>query len=307
MIDVAPEVADALRHGAPVVALETALVTHGLPEPVNVEVALRMEALVREEGAVPATIGIVAGTPRVGLSEGELRHLGRPGVARKASIRDLSVVVAGGGDGGTTVSATIRIAHAAGIGVMATGGIGGVHRGHPFDVSADLAELARTPVVVTCAGAKSILDLPLTLEWLETWGVTVLGYRTDTFPAFYSRSSGLPVDARAESPEEVAAVARAQRMLGLPSGMVVGVPIPEEHAIAVEEIEGAITETLAEAERAGVAGSAVTPFLLQRVGALTAGRATRANVALLERSAQVAGEVAVALAASESGPPPAGS
>jgi pseudouridine-5'-phosphate glycosidase len=266
-----------------------------------------MEALVRKEGAVPATIGIVAGTPRVGLSERELRQLGRPGVARKASIRDLPVVVAGGGDGGTTVSATIRIAHAAGIGVMATGGIGGVHRGHPFDVSADLAEIARTPVVVTCAGAKAILDLPLTLEWLETWGVTVLGYRTDTFPAFYSRSSGLPVDARVESPEEVAAVARAQWALGLPGGMVLGVPIPEEHAIAVEEIEAAVDETLAEAERAGVAGSAVTPFLLQRVGVLTEGRATRANVALLERSAQVAGEIAVALAASGGRPPPAGS
>ena len=293
---VSSEIAAAVRDGAPVVALETALVTHGLPEPLNVDVALRMEAAVRAAGALPATIGIVAGSARVGLSGDELRRLGRSGAARKVSIRDLPVAVAQGEDGGTTVSATIRLAHAAGIGVMATGGIGGVHRGHPHDVSADLAELARTPLVVTCAGAKAILDLALTLEWLETRGVTVVGYGTDTFPAFYSRSSGLPVDANADGPEEVCRIARAQRALGFSSALVVGVPVPEADEVPAEEIEGAIVAALADAERRGVTGAAVTPFLLREVGALTDGRATRANVVLLERSAHVAGKIAVALA-----------
>lgn len=295
MIAVSPEVAAAVRDGAPVVALETALVTHGLPDPLNVDVALRMEAAVRTAGALPATIGIVGGTPRVGLSADELRRLGRPGTARKVSIRDLPVAVAQGEDGGTTVSATIRLAHAAGIGVMATGGIGGVHRGHPHDVSADLAELARTPVVVTCAGAKAVLDLPLTLEWLETRGVTVVGYGTDTFPAFYSRSSGLAVDARVDAPGEVCRIARAQRTLGLSSALVVGVPVPEADEIPAGEIEGVISAALAEAARRGVTGASVTPFLLAEVGGLTGGRATRANVALLERSAHIAGKIAVAL------------
>lgn len=296
MIDISPHVAAAIDAGAPVVALETALVTHGLPEPLNVDVALAMEAAARESGATPATIGIVEGVVRVGLSEDELRRLGRPGSADKVSIRDLPVVVARGRDGGTTVSATIRLAHQAGIGVMATGGIGGVHRGRAHDVSADLAELARTPIVVTCAGAKAILDLPLTLEWLETHGVTVVGYETDTFPAFYSRSSGLAVDARVDTPLEVARIAGAQRELALPSALVVGVPVPAAHEIAAEEIEGAIREALEMAEQGGVTGAAVTPFLLSHVGKLTHGRATGTNVALLERSALVAGMIAKSLA-----------
>jgi pseudouridylate synthase len=297
MINVAPEVAAALSGGGPVVALETALVTHGLPEPLNVDVALRMEAAVREAGATPATIGIVGGVVRVGLIEDELRRLGRPGAARKVSTRDLPLVVARGEDGGTTVSATIRLAHDLGIGVMATGGIGGVHRGHPFDVSADLAELARTPIVVTCAGAKAILDLPLTLEWLETHAVTVVGYETDTFPAFYSRSSGLRVDARVNSPTDVADIVRARRDLGLSAALVVGVPVPDEAEIPAQEIDGDIVLALAAADEAGISGAAVTPFLLAHVGTLTAGRATNANVALLVRSAQIAGKIAVAMAA----------
>lgn len=300
MLDISSEIAVALARGEPVVALETALVTHGLPEPLNVEVALRMEAAVRASGAHPATIGIVDGVPRVGLSRDELERLGRPDAARKVSIRDLPVVVARGLDGGTTVSATIRLAHLAGIGVMATGGIGGVHRGHPHDVSADLAELARTPIVVTCAGAKAILDLPLTLEWLETHGVTVVGYETDTFPAFYSRSSGLGVDARVETPGEVVLMAQSQRDLGLSSALVVGVPVPEADEIPAGEIEGSIAEALAEAKRQGVKGAAVTPFLLSRLGGLTDGRATASNVSLLERSADIAGKIAVSRASQNS-------
>jgi pseudouridylate synthase len=296
VLDISSEIAAALARGEPVVALETALVTHGLPEPLNVEVALRMEAAVRASGAHPATIGFIDGVPRVGLSQDELERLGRPGIAHKVSIRDLPVVVAQGHDGGTTVSATIRLAYLAGIGVMATGGIGGVHRGHPHDVSADLAELARTPIVVTCAGAKAILDLPLTLEWLETHGVTVVGYETDTFPAFYSRSSGLSVDARVETPDEVARMAQAQRDLGMSSALIVGVPVPAADEIPAEDIEGSIAEALTEADRQGITGAAVTPFLLSRLGGLTDGRATASNVSLLERSADVAGKIAVSRA-----------
>jgi pseudouridine-5'-phosphate glycosidase len=296
-MDVAAEVAAALREGAPVVALETALVTHGLPNPLGAETALALEAAVRAAGAIPATIGLVGGRVRVGLTEQEVRNLGASGAARKASLRDLPVLVARGHDGGTTVAATVHLAHRAGIGVMSTGGIGGVHRGHPFDVSADLAELARTPITVTCAGAKAILDLPLTMEWLETAGVTVVGYGTDELPAFYSRSSGLPVDARADTPAEVAAIVRARRAVDIPGAVVVGVPVPAEHEIPAAEVEQAIAEALEAAGRAGIRGHAVTPFLLERVAESTGGRARRANTALLERSARVGGEVAVALAA----------
>ncbi len=294
-ITVAVDVAAALSRGAPVVALESTVITHGLPWPANLETARAMERVVREAGALPATVALLAGEIRVGLTDAELEHLARQGgAARKVSRRDLALAVARGEDGGTTVATTMWAAHRAGIGVFATGGIGGVHRRHPFDVSADLPELARTPVLVVCAGAKAILDLPLTLEWLETHGVPVLGWQTDEFPAFYSRDSGLPVDQRVADAAEVATFWQAQRRLGL-GGALLAVPAPEEFAEPSAEVETAIAAALDAAEEAGVRGKAVTPFLLERVSALTEGASQRANRALLENNARVAAEVATAL------------
>ncbi len=296
-LDIAQPVRDALRNGRPVVALESALITHGLPYPHSLETARLLEATVSAENAVPATIAVLGGRLKVGLAVEELAMLagGRP--ARKVSLRDLPVVVARGKDGGTTVAATMWIAHRAGIQVFATGGIGGVHRGHPFDVSADLVQLATTPIAVVCAGAKAILDLPLTLEWLETHGVPVLGYQTGEFPAFYSRSSGLPVDAQVDSPEDAARLIAIQWALGLTGSVLIGVPIPEHAAIPAERIEAAIQQALAEARQGAVSGKAVTPFLLARVAALTGGASLQANIALLENNARIAAQIAWALAA----------
>ncbi|NOZ29822.1 MAG: pseudouridine-5'-phosphate glycosidase [Chloroflexi bacterium] len=279
------------------VALESTVISHGLPWPHNLSLARRLEQIITEEGAVPRTIGIIAGRVRVGLSDEELEHLARAQGVRKVSRRDLPIAIAMGQDGATTVAATMYLAARAGIRVFATGGIGGVHRGHPFDVSADLEELAQTPVCVVCAGAKAILDLPLTLEVLETKGVPVIGYQTDEFPAFYSRTSGLPVDQRVDTPEQVASLFRAQRELGLPGGMLVVVPVPREAELPQERVAPIIERALAEAEEREIQGKDLTPFLLARVAELSGGDALRANLALLENNARVAARIALALAA----------
>jgi pseudouridine-5'-phosphate glycosidase len=295
------------------VALESTVISHGLPYPHNIQLARRLEEIVRAAGASPATIGIIAGKIVVGLDHGQIEHLATAPGVRKVSRRDLPIVVARKLDGATTVATTAWAAHRAGIRVFATGGIGGVHRTGPTndegrrtnlqpsaflsaDISADLPELAQTPILVVCAGAKAILDLPATLEWLETHGVTVVGYGTDRFPAFYNRDSGLPVDVRADTPAEVAALFRAQRALGLPCGMLVTVPIPAEFEPPADQMEAAITRALDEAETQGIKGKAMTPFLLARVSALTGEASLRANLALLENNARVAAEIAVALA-----------
>lgn len=293
---VASEIAQALAGGTPVVALESALVTHGFAPPANLDIAQQMEAAVREEGALPATIAVLEGEARVGLSDEELVRLASDRAARKVSLRDLPLVLAQRASGGTTVAATMHLAHRADIRVFATGGIGGVHRGHPEDVSADLPALASIPIVVVCAGAKSILDLPRTLEYLETHGVPVIGYGTDEFPAFYSRHSGLGVDARVETPEQVARMARVRAELGLSAALLVCVPVPEANEFPSPEAEAAIARAVEEAEAAGVSGKALTPFLLARLVELTGGRARRANEALLLNNARVAACIARALA-----------
>ncbi len=295
-LTIAPHVAATLALSQPVVALESTVITHGLPWPKNLEVARAMEAAIRDSGATPATIAVLDGQLRVGVTDAELETLAQVGGrARKVSRRDLPIVVARGEHGGTTVAATMWVAHRAGIQVFATGGIGGVHRRHPWDVSADLPELAQTAVLVACSGAKAILDLPLTLEWLETHGVPVLGWQTDTFPAFYSRDSGLPVDQRVANAAEVAAIWRAQRGLGL-GGALLAVPIPIEYATSPTVVEKAVAVALDEADARGIRGKAVTPFLLERVAAITEGASQAANLALLEHNARVAAQVAVALA-----------
>ncbi len=293
----APEVREALATGGPVVALESTLITHGFPYPANVETALAMEQAIREQGGVPATIAVLDGRITVGLSAAQIERLAELGQAgvRKCSRRDLPIVVGLGQHGATTVAGTMIVAHMAGIEVFATGGIGGVHRGHPQDVSADLIELGRTPITVVCAGAKSILDLPLTLEVLETQGVPVLGYGTDTLPAFYSRSSGLPVDQRVDTPQQVAAIIAARRALGLQHGTLVTVPVPEEDALPVDEAERAIAEATRLADEAGIHGKAVTPFVLAKVLELTGGRSQRANIAALINNARVAAQIAKAV------------
>ena len=293
---IAPPVRAALEQGEPVVALESTVISHGLPRPHNLTLARRMELVVREGGAVPATVGVIGGQIRVGLDDSELEHLARTAGIWKVSRRDLPVAMAQGADGATTVAGAMLAARMAGIRVMATGGIGGVHRGDGTDVSADLPELARTPVLVVCAGAKAVLDLPATLEWLETHGVPVIGYGTDEFPAFYSRESGLRVEARADGAEDVAAIARAAWGLGFNCGLLVGVPCPEGAALPAAEVAGAIEEAVGEAERRGITGKAVTPFLLARVSELTGGKSRAANLALLEHNARVAAAIARALA-----------
>jgi pseudouridine-5'-phosphate glycosidase len=294
-IKIAVEVRAALESHTPIVALESTLITHGLPRPVNLEVARRLEAVVRENGATPATIAILDGELYAGLEPDQLERLANTDNVRKVSRRDLPIVTAQKGHGATTVAATMWVAAQAGIQVFATGGIGGVHRGQPFDVSADLPELAQTPVVVVCAGAKAILDLPLTLEWLETHGVPVLGFGTDTFPAFYSRSSGMPVDARCDTAQDAAQIIRAKFELGLQGGVLIGVPIPEEYAVAPEDIEPAIEQALRLAAAENIRGKAITPFLLQHVSELTGGESQKANIALLENNARVAAQIAKAL------------
>lgn len=296
---VEPEVREALAAGAAVVALESTIITHGMPFPQNLDMARNVEARVRENGAVPATIAIMDGKFRVGLAGPEIERLARAGgTAAKASRRDVAALVAGGGMAGTTVATTMQIAAYAGIAVFATGGIGGVHRGAEtsFDVSADLDELARTPVAVVCAGAKSILDIPKTLEVLETKGVPVLGYGTDDFPAFWARSSGNKVDRRYDDVAEIAAVIETQFGLKL-GGVLVANPIPESHALDAAEMESWIDAALRGAEQEGVARNQLTPFLLQRIFELTGGRSLVANIALVENNAAVAARIAVALAA----------
>ncbi len=289
------DVAVALAAGAPVVALESALITHGFAPPANLDIARRMEAAVREERTLPATVAILEGQARVGLSDEELARLASDRAARKVSLRDLPAVLAQGASGGTTVAATMHLAHRASIHVFATGGIGGVHRGHPEDISADLPALASIPIVVVCAGAKAILDLPRTLEYLETHGVPVLGYGTDEFPAFYSHRSGLQVDAQVETPEDVAQMAKARTELGLPAALLVSVPVPEADELPAGKAETAIAQAVGEAEAADVSGKALTPFLLARLVELTGGRARRTNEALLLNNARVAARIARAL------------
>lgn len=292
---IAPEIARAIAENRPVVALESALITHGFAPPANLDIARWLETTVREEGALPATIAVLDGQARVGLAADELERLASERTARKISLRDLPTALAQKATGGTTVAATLHLAHHAGIRVFATGGIGGVHRGHPEDVSADLTALAAVPLVVVCAGVKAILDLPRTLEVLETHGVPVIGYGTDEFPAFYCRRSGLSVDARVETPEEVAQMAQARATLGLTAALLVCVPVPEADELPATEAEAAIAQALQEAEAAGVSGRALTPFLLARLVELTGGQARRANEALLVNNARVAARVARAM------------
>ena len=298
-LDIAPEVREALEHGRPVVALESTIISHGMPYPQNVETALRVEAAIRECGAVPATIAVIGGRLKAGLSEAEIEHLGRSGRAvAKASRRDLPVLVARGLDGATTVTTTMIIAHMAGINVFATGGIGGVHRGAEttMDISADLEELARTPMMVVCAGAKSILDLGLTLEYLETKGVPVIGFGTDELPAFYTRRSGFSVDYRIDTPEELAAAFRASLEMGLGGGMLVTNPVPEEYSMDPDVINAAIEEALADAARLGVRGKETTPFLLARIKDITGGDSLAANIQLVLNNARLAARTAACLA-----------
>ena len=294
----APEVAAALRDGAPVVALESTIITHGMPWPQNVETARRVEAEVRAHGAVPATMAVMAGRIHVGLTEAELEGLGQARGVAKLSRADLAACVATGGTGATTVAATMICARLARIAVFATGGIGGVHRGAEtsFDISADLPELAQTAVTVVAAGAKAILDLPKTLEWLETAGVPVIAYGQDAFPAFWSRDSGLKAPLRMDSAADIAAAARMRAALGLPGGQLVANPIPVEAEIARAEIMPVVERALAEAAAAGIAAKAVTPFLLQRIFELTGGRSLEANIALVLNNARLGAAIAGALA-----------
>jgi pseudouridylate synthase len=297
-LEIAEEVREALGTGGAVVALESTIITHGLPRPHNLDTARAVEAVVRAHGAVPAAVGVIAGRLRVGLDDAALERLACGPDPAKASRRDLAAAVGSGATAGTTVAATLHVAHLAGIAVFATGGIGGVHRGaeRTFDVSADLVELGRTPVAVVCAGAKSILDIPKTLEVLETHGVPVLGYRTDEFPAFFSPGSGHRVDHRVDSVETLAAVVAAHRRLGQISGVLVGNPVPETAAVPAAEIDECLARSLAEAEQAGIRGKEVTPFLLGRLCELTGGRTLTANIALVRSNAALAADLATALA-----------
>lgn len=290
-----PEVRAALEQGEPVVALEFTLITHGFPAPDNLQIARALEEAVRHEGAIPATIAILGGHIHVGLTPAQLAYLAAAQNVRKCSRRDLPLAVARGEDGATTVAGTMIVAHRAGIRLFATGGIGGVHRGQAFDTSADLLELGRTPVTVVCAGAKAILDLPLTLEALETQGVPVIGYQTNEFPAFYSRQSGLPVDLRVNTPAEAAAIIHAREALRLNMGLLTAAPIPSADEWPAAEAQAVINTALAEAERAGITGKAVTPYLLRRVSELSGERSQKANMALLLNNARLAAQIARAL------------
>lgn len=298
-VRISVEVQEALHNKQAVVALESTLITHGLPYPLNVETALAMEAGVRESGAVPATIAVLKGEITVGISAADVERLGsmESGRVRKCSRRDLPIAVGLREDAATTVAGTMIAAHMAGIEVFATGGIGGVHRGAPFDVSADLIELGRTPVAVVCSGAKSILDLPLTLEVLETQGVPVVGLGTDTLPAFYTRSSGLPIDVRVETPEEVALIIQGAQRLQAQHGILITVPVPAADELEANVAEAAIQQATADAAAQGIHGKAVTPFVLGRVAALTGGESKRANTSLLVNNARTGGKIAVALKA----------
>jgi pseudouridine-5'-phosphate glycosidase len=291
-----PEIESALSSNAGVVALESTVIAHGLPRPQNLQTAERLEQIVRAAGSVPATIAILAGRLSVGLTSEQIRFIAESEQIQKVSIRDLPIAVAQKWNGATTVASTSWIANRAGINVFATGGIGGVHRGPLPDVSGDLPALAATSIVVVCSGAKIVLDLPATREWLETYGITVVGYGCDELPAFYSRRSGLPVDVRVDSPTAVAEIFRAQRALGIERALLVTVPVPEEFEIPQEQLEPAIAAALAQAEHERVAGRELTPFLLSRLAQASTGATLRANIALLENNARVAAEIALALA-----------
>ena len=298
-LDISPEVQQALADGKPVVALESTIISHGMPYPKNVETAMLVEKTIRENGAVPATIAIIGGRLKAGLSPEEIEYLGKSGrKVAKVSRRDLAAIVASGADGATTVTTTMIIAHMAGIKVFATGGVGGVHRGAEvtMDISADLEELAQTPVMVVCAGAKSILDLGLTLEYLETHGVPVIGYGTEELPAFYTRKSGFKVDYRIDTPAELAKAFYVKQDMGLGGGMLVTNPIPEEYSMDHEVINKAIDEAVAEANSLGIHGKETTPFLLARVVELTGGDSLESNIQMVLNNARVAARTAAALA-----------
>jgi pseudouridine-5'-phosphate glycosidase len=287
-----PEVEAALAEGLPIVALESTVITHGLPKPTNIETALQMQSEVREGGAIPATVAVLSGRIHLGIETNDLERLALSSQARKVSIKDLGSTVSHRSDGGTTVAATLFVAHAAGVRVFATGGIGGVHRGGEGDVSADLPALARSPVAVVCSGAKGFLDLPRTLEWLETAGVPVIGFQTTQFPAFFSRHSGLALSEKADLAQEAADILAAHWKLGLQSGALVCVPCPQEAAIAWDELQIVIAEVEAEAAADGVSGPTLSPFILERLGSKTGGATLQANVALLRQNARVAAEIA---------------
>ena len=295
-----PEVADARSEGRPVLALESTIISHGMPYPENVETALRVQEIARTEGAVPATVAVIGGRLKAGLSPEEIDLLGRRGPdVVKASRRDLPILLAAGEDGATTVAATMIVAALAGIRIFATGGIGGVHRGAEtnFDISADLEELGRTEVAVVCAGIKSILDIPLTLEYLETKGVPVLGYRTDRLPSFYSVDSGHPVDRKVDEPEEIARIMNAQWSLGMGGGMVIAQSVPGELAMDEKVISAAIEEALAESRERNIRGKEITPFLLAKVKDLTGGDSLQSNIALVENNVRLGARTAAAFAA----------
>ncbi len=297
-LSLSPEVAQALQQGKPVVALESTIISHGMPYPQNVETAFKVEQTIRDNGAVPATIAIINGKLKAGCTPEEIEYLGKKGQAvTKASRRDLPVLIARGEDGATTVTTTMIIAAMAGIQVFATGGIGGVHRGAEttMDISADLEELAQTPVMVICAGAKSILDLGLTLEYLETKGVPVIGYQTDELPAFYTRHSGFNVDYRIDSPEELAAAFKAKLDMGLKGGMLVTNPIPEQYSMPADVINKAIDQAIEESKQLGIHGKQTTPFLLAKVKELTGGDSLASNIQLVLNNARLAAKTATAL------------
>jgi len=303
-LSTAPEVAQAIADNRPVVALESTIISHGMPYPQNVETALHVEQIVRDHGAVPATIAILNGRLKAGCTPEEIEYLGKKGLScAKASRRDLPVLLARGEDGATTVATTMIIAHMAGIGVFATGGIGGVHRGAEttMDISADLEELAHTPVMVVCAGAKSILDLGLTLEYLETHGVPVIGYGTDELPAFYTRKSGFAVDYRLDTPAELAAAFHTSLSLGFPGGMLVTNPIPEAYSMPPDVINRAIDQAVADAKAKGIHGKATTPFLLDAIKNITGGDSLAANIQLVFNNARLAAQTACALCALRAG------
>jgi pseudouridine-5'-phosphate glycosidase len=299
-VDLAPEVRDAQANGAAVVALESTIIAHGLPRPHNLETAQALEAIIRAAGAVPATIAVLQGRIKIGLTPSELERLARAHDVMKLSRADLAFAVSARRDGATTVAATMICAALAGIAVFATGGIGGVHRGveTSLDVSADLQELARTPVAVVSAGAKAILDLPRTLEYLETLGVPVVGYRTREFPAFWSRRSELALDLRCDAAEDIARFIATRRALGIGGGILVANPVPERDEIAAEEIERHVAAAVKEADAKRIVGKALTPFLLERIVLTTGGRSLATNIALVKNNAALAGAIAVALARS---------
>ena len=295
LIAIAPEVAAGLSANKPVVALESTVIAHGLPRPQNLKTAFRLQEIVRDAGAIPATIAIIKGKLSVGINDEELRLLAETNNIKKISTRDLPIAVATSCDGATTVASTTWIAHRAGIKVFATGGIGGVHRGSLPDVSADLPELARTPIVVVCSGAKIVLDLPATREWLETNGITVVGFQCDEMAAFYTSHSRVHVDVRADNPDEVAKLFRAQQSLGLESALLVTVPVPAANEMAEDLLQNAVDEALEEAKRVCIAGSALTPFLLSHIAKSSKGATLRANIALPENNARVAAQIAQSL------------